>query len=470
MIALGLIAAFATLLMAGCGICALLMRGWPVYNVAEFVSLGAFFGGAAVSLVLWAGGFFVSGPLLQGMVAICSVIIGALGWRAIRAHRVRFSFPKPRSPWQLLLFSVLTTALATVVIISLGKPLGWDSSFNWEIKARFAFLNGGTMPGNYYTSSGQALTHPEYPLFIPFTQLWIDLWIGSPHQFWEKTIFTMWAVAGIILLSLYAARLTRRRDVGLVTGIFVFFVPYLMRGAGGITSGYADFPLGVIYLIAIACLLLHRSKADTVYLRIYFAALPLLPWLKREGALLWIIAVATGVLLLRKRLTNPKSWLAFAPGLLVLIGWSLYLRVVGAAPSHDFVAMTPRTFAQHLGWIWPIAQTFVFELIRPDHWSLFWVLVFAAFVQQTFRRPTDFVGAFAFALVAPMILYMSIYMFSAWPDYLAHMRASLPRLLLQLTPLGCLLIASVFAASEQALAPRSNVEPAEECATLLPAR
>lgn len=390
MIELGFIAALLTLLLVGGGICALLMREWRVCNVAEFVSLGAFFGSAAVSLLLWCGGFFLSGALLQIAVAICAVVIGALGWRTIRAHQIRFALPTPQSRAEAVLFALLAIEITSVILISLGRPVGWDSTFNWEIKARFAFLNGGTMPPQYYASQSQALTHPEYPLFIPFTQLWIDMWIGCAHQFWEKTIFSVWTAAGIILLCIYSARISGRRSIGLIVGVLAFFAPYLMRRAGGVTGGYADFPLGVIYFVAIASLLrLQRRKIDIVYFRIYAAALALLPWMKREGAIVWCVAAACGLIVLRKRLTNPKCWFAFAAGPVVMIGWSLYLRLFGAAPSHDFVAINARSFAQHADRIWPIAQTLLSELITPTHWSLFWVLVFAALVQQIFRARSE---------------------------------------------------------------------------------
>lgn len=55
----------------------------------------------------------------------------------------------------------------------------------------------------------------------------------------------------------------------------------------------------------------------------------------------------------------------------------------------------------------------------------------------------------AVALVAPMIAYASSYLFSSWPDYRTHIAASLPRLLLQLLPLGWLIIAATFRAQDR---------------------
>jgi hypothetical protein len=470
MIALGLIAAFATIFMAGCGAVLLLTRDQPRRNVAEVLSLGAFLGSGIVSLLLWLGGFFVSGAMLQSAVAICCLAIAALGWRVLRRARPRFAWPKSTTTLECFLAALLIIEIAAIVWISLGQPLGWDGSFNWEIKARFAFLNGGTMPRAYYASPPQALTHPEYPLFIPFTLLWIDMWIGQAHQFWEKAVYSIWATAGIVLLCVYAARLSGRRWLGLLLGGFAPFVPYLMRGMGGITSGYADLPLGMLYCVAVASLVLYQRTLDPAHFCIYAAALTFLPWMKREGAILWAIAVIGGFVVVRQRRANVKLCLAFLSGSVVLIAWSGYLRSVGAAPSHDFVSVNAQMLAERWQRFGPIAITFVLELVRADHWSLFWILVGAAFVQQIFRRRDGTFSLLAFSLFAPTLVYSFTYLFSTWPDYLEHIRDSIPRLLLELVPIGWLMIATAFRlTSARSTSIRStSTEPAP--ATLLPVR
>jgi hypothetical protein len=47
----------------------------------------------------------------------------------------------------------------------------------------------------------------------------------------------------------------------------------------------------------------------------------------------------------------------------------------------------------------------------------------------------------AIGVVAPVILYLTTYIFSSWPSYTAHVTSSLPRLLLHVMPAAWLAIA-----------------------------
>src|SRR5207248_9608042 len=84
--------------------------------------------------------------------------------------------------------------IAIVFYLSFVHTLGWDGLLNWEIKAHYAFANGGVIPATYFSDSGRAFSHPEYPLAIPFTELWLYLWLGEADQLWAKTIFPIFYV------------------------------------------------------------------------------------------------------------------------------------------------------------------------------------------------------------------------------------------------------------------------------------
>src|SRR5207244_2477435 len=163
--------------------------------------------------------------------------------------------PLPSSPVEWLLTALLLLELLAVFFVSLKHTLGWDGLFNWEIKARYAFLNNGVIPSSYYSSSGRAFSHPEYPLAIPFTELWLYLWMGVPHQFWIKTIFPLFYIFGVLLLGLFVTRLTGRRWLGLFVALLVPLVPFVIAIPGGVIVGYSDIPIGVFYLTAFGYLL-----------------------------------------------------------------------------------------------------------------------------------------------------------------------------------------------------------------------
>src|SRR5205807_4867398 len=172
MTVLGLLAAYSTLFAAGFGIALLLMRASAI-NLIELAALSWLLGVGIVSLLLWFGGIFISGLALQLFVTLACVVLGFAGWRLKKTKTIQVSLPRPNNRVEWILASALAIELAIIFFVSLKHTLGWDGLFNWEIKARYAFLNFGVLPQSYYASPGRAFSHPEYPLAIPFTELWL---------------------------------------------------------------------------------------------------------------------------------------------------------------------------------------------------------------------------------------------------------------------------------------------------------
>ena len=80
MTVLGLLAAYSTLFAAGFGIALLLTRASPI-NLIELAALSWLLGVGIVSLLLWLGGIFVSGLVLQLFVTLACVVLGFSGWK-----------------------------------------------------------------------------------------------------------------------------------------------------------------------------------------------------------------------------------------------------------------------------------------------------------------------------------------------------------------------------------------------------
>src|SRR5256885_15494853 len=297
---LGLIAAYFTLFAAGFGIALLVMRASTV-NVVEVASLSGLFGVAVVSVLLWFGGFFLSGLALQLFVTLACVALGFLAWRIKKARPIRFALPRPANRLEWILATLLVVELIAIFFISLKHTLGWDGLLNWEIKARYAFLNSGTLPQSYYSTPGRAFSHPEYPLAIPFTELWLYLWMGAPHQFWIKTIFPLFYISGALLLALFVSRLTGKRWLGLLIALLMPFVPFVTASPGGVIVGYADVPLSVFYVAALGYLLCSFEPDQKFFWRVFSATLVFIPWIKSEGLILWTLLALLGLVVALRR-------------------------------------------------------------------------------------------------------------------------------------------------------------------------
>ena len=444
MIFFGLAAAYFTLFSAGLGVTLSIFRGARRLNLLECCCLSWLFGTGVVSLLLWMCGTFLSGFVLQIVVATLCVAFGVLGLRAKHHAQARFTLPLPSGLLEWFLASVLVIEIAAVLLASCKHTLGWDGLLVWEIKARYAFINGGSIPASYYSNPGRAFSHPEYPLGIPFTELWLYLWMGQAHQFWVKTIFAIFYAAGATLLGLLATRLSGQCWSGLLVAILLPFIPFLTSAPGGVIVAYADFPLAVLYLAALGYLICSLAKGETASFAVYAGCLALLPWTKREGLILWSVLVLLGfVATLRQRKLSQFA-LSLLPSFAIMVSWRLYLTSVRCIPPSEFSLPTFGKLHDNLSRVVPICRALIHEMSDKSHWSIFWLLAAIAIVYLLVRFHDVRGRVLVSAVVAPIIVYCATYLFSTWPSYSAHITSSLPRLLLHVVPITWLAVAAVL--------------------------
>src|SRR5204863_2037956 len=179
-------------------------------------------------------------------------------------------------------------------------------------------------------------THPEYPLGIPFTELWLYLWMGEPHQFWVKIIFPLFYAAGAVLLALFVARWSGKRWLGLLIAALLPLVPSISAAQSGIVVGYVDVPLGLYYLASLGYLLSWFRKDDLSSLAGFAACSAFLPWIKSEGIILCFILALLGLLLGLWKRRSAYLLVSIAPSVLIIVGWRVYLRLVHIFPHSDF--------------------------------------------------------------------------------------------------------------------------------------
>jgi hypothetical protein len=443
-IVLGLLTGLLTLLAGGLGATLLLMRGVNRLNLLECTALGWLFGGGIISLLLWGVGLFLSGVPLQMFVAAAAVALATWGFASARKSRVRFSFPQPRNALEWILGGAIALEIGVMIYGSFGHGLGWDGLLNWEVKARYAFFNDGVIPAAYYSSETRAFTHPAYPLLIPMTELWLYLWMGEAHQFWIKIIFPLYYAAGAILLATTARRLTNQRWPGLAASALFFFVPFLTNSPGSATGGYVDVPLSVLYFAAMAYLISYAGSQDRCTLRIFAVSLALLPWAKREGAILWLIGALCGAVVIWRGRRSWRLLLWLLPGVVIMAVWKIFLGAMETTKPLEFVPMTFETFSANLSRVLPISKMVLAEMLETTHWSLFWPGIAVAFIYLAMRARDRRLLLLVIAVGAPITLYAMIYLFSAWPDYALHFQQSFARLLLHVMPVAWLAIALVL--------------------------
>ena len=442
----GLLAATFTIAAAGFGVTVLLAR--QRLTMAEYGALAWLFGTAIVSLSLWIGGLLIRGIGLQLIVTAFCVLLGSVGfarWRKLSSKQKSDSWKTADSMF-IALFAI---ELMSIFWLSFQHTLGWDGLTVWELKARYAFLNGGVMPPAYFADASRWFSHPEYPLLLPLTETWFYLWIGDCDQFWIKLIFPLWYAAAMSILLLAGEELSGKRWIGWVIVLLFPLVPCIHNAPGGIQVGYADLPLAAIYLAAIFYLLRFLRNGSRDPLALFIALSATLPWMKREGAILWTALAVCGAIIIWRRRSLAMSILSFLPGICVIASWKVFLIAVHALPSRDFVSIGRGSIDRTAG----ILHELYLQLIDWRVWDIFWLLVAIALIAALIRERSARVAVLVWLLLAPLVCYCGSYIFSAWPDYIAHIDTSLPRLLIQLTPVGWLLIALALRSTSTPPAP-----------------
>jgi hypothetical protein len=431
---IGAICGLLFVFLAGFGVMRLLAGAEPL-NRSELFAGSWVFGAGIISLATWLFGIVVDGWVLRAAISTLAVLLCGGGlWlsRPVRPERIRWS-------WIDTLAAVAVVAVVSYAgFWATQLRLGWDGVMIWEAKAYLAWKNGGVLPDGYYGDGERIFSQPFYPLYWPYLQSWFYGWSGAPSQ-----PLVSWISVGFLIVACAAftgvvQRFGGPRRLGLAGGVLLFGVPYFFSGIWGLFSGYADFPLAVVMLVAVGFAAWWAETNSIAALRLLAAAAALLPWIKREGLFLCAGVLLVPCVLLLGRRRWGQLTLLVAPTVVVFVAWTAFLRLNHVAVDPAFVPVTWKSVAAGLERVGPVIATVGSELIDPMHWSVLWLSFPGALVVLLIMRRWSVAAVFASAIVIPLAGVAAAYMLSSWDDYLRHVELSLPRLILQLAPAALL--------------------------------
>lgn len=437
------LAALAIAAAGGLGVVLLLSSRPSDLNPARVLGTALIAGAGLVSLSSFLLGFLFQGFWLRAaVVAVCLIPLW-FAWRQGKLVRLRLPIepiPFPR----LLLFAAPVIPICFLTWLSLYRDLAWDGLFNWESKARVAFLNGGALPLDYYTS-GYPFFHNRYPPLLPLLEAWIYGFLGHIDQSMIKLIGPYFFVAAILLLISVVNRESKARWTALLVILPFLLVPGVVTGEGAATTGYADFPLSAIYLCAVIYCVEYWRTRSAESARLLGVSAMLLPFVKSDGlVLLLCVVVAAAPLILRDRSWKAGAWMVL-PGLCTGLGWAAAMEILGVPRESDFARFTPAVLIHNWSRAKPVLFWTLEELANWNRWSLLWPFALAAVVLLIMRRKRSEWFPWAVLVLMPMLLFPCAYFFSAWNPWEPHVKSSLPRLLLQIAPSAALMIGVTFA-------------------------
>lgn len=440
MTAAGLLLAFGVIFAAGSGLARLLAGRQHAFYRAEFAALTWLLGAGFVSLALWVLGLVLSGWWLVSAVTLGAAFLAAASGRHGVPSPPGFTAREPLRTVDWLILAVLAAQAVFIACWASRIALGWDGLMIWEFKARLAFESGGALPAAYFSDADRAWSHPNYPLHLPYLETWLYRCLGRVDQAWVRLIGPLYYFAAAALLATGTVRLGGSRRTGLAAAAALFFVPYLFGGLWGVLAGYADFPLGVVFLAALIHLpgLRDTKPGDE---RLFAVLAALLVWGKREGRFLWVTLIVLAALTLLPRGRWRALLLVAAPGALLLAGFDLFLAVMHTVRETTYLPATWANLHANGGRLIPIAQRFARELLDLENWSLLWPGVALALGALVLRGQPARAARLASALLLPMAAYALAFVLTTWSDFGWHIDLALPRLLLHLAPAAVLIIA-----------------------------
>ena len=359
--------------LAGLGLYCLLTREVKRYCIYEMIGLSFLLGTTFIAFGSLLTSFFLNGILSR--VFLTTICLGLSGYgvtRALQKNKLRLSEAGQRR-WKFLPILILLTQIFFVGWLGMRTTLSWDGLFNWEMKAKVFYEQGG-IPKRFLQSEALAWAHVDYPPLMPLNQAWIYAWLGAANQNAGKLFCVIfYAIAVLILLS-RSPDFSGARKFNYAC--LMFGIPLTWLGDGSATSGHADFPLAVFYLAAAKLLSEFVQTGERNRLKLLGAVSAGLVFVKQDSIVLLLILMIVLALLLVTRRISYRWNLVLLPAALLYCLWKLSMRLLSPYFGQDFQLTSDSSWQFLLARSKAVSHFFFWELLNPLHWGALWIVFF----------------------------------------------------------------------------------------------
>lgn len=304
---------------------------------------------------------------------------------------------------------------------TLARVWEWDFWSIWGLKAR-VFLGAGGIDWEFVTSRWNAFVHPDYPLLLPFNDVYAALASGGWDDRWLGLLSFAFGCAAVLIVR----ELMAEETTPLVASAITF------AASGFLLSGFiglAEAPL--IAFGTTAILFLRRGEWTHAAILLGLAASA-----KNEGLAL------SGAVILAALLADRKRFVRLWPAIVIVMPW-LLLRAshtlatdIASGPLLDRVLRRMHALVPVVRLLWDAL---------PD--KGIWILLLAAFLfaWREWKRER-----LALAAVAMHTLFLTGAYLATPHDVPWHIATSWPRLSRQLAALAVPLVMLMLARSFRA--------------------
>ncbi len=326
--------------------------------------------------------------------------------------------------------------LSGIILFLIQKhPYGeWDAWAMWNLKTKFLLFS--QTPWQDILSGLNWHTHPDYPLFLPFVNVWI-------YSFFANNLFPIPLITSFLFtvsacLLVYAAlKHLNLKPAGIFASLLLLSHPYFIFWS---TAQYADIVLAYYLLAAFVTMIIMMHLKDHRVAILYGLFLGFLSFIKNEGMVMTgiLASVTTLYLIFDKTISKKTSWSLIRfmlIGLIVAALPTIIFKVFLAPPNEDILPSLKAvqlniTQAQKF----LLIQKTVFNEIIDKRWSFIWLLVILLGIlkfPKLFYKENKIIS---FSIITYIAILIFIYLVNTNIDIHWWLSMSLERLYLQLLP------------------------------------
>jgi hypothetical protein len=474
--------------IVGCGLVALLTRR---LDRPTFYATGLLMGVGAIGLELFVFGWLGVAWHVQLVIAASLPVAAAGVLVAARRGLDRGLAPSTSTiyslrlwvvdhPVELALGAVLVVLVVAYTLSALIWPVGPGRSPDgygyYLLKARMFYLDGGFEP--FFEQSQQlGYTAPDYPILIPLTIVWLYTAAGGIDERLAAMLGAAFVLAGSLLFYAQARRLGLQ---GRRAAALTLFLGLSLVGVNVTQVGYTDGPLAVYLLVGsgFAALFLRDWRPEDAILAA--AGFGFAAWTKNEGialhyaSVLALLSVMVYGFISRRQFVAPlvpSVILCLAP-VLMLLPWTQLkaqngIDVVVLGGATQIVERLGERLIPSLAWLilrvglyWNALLLLALVILALAIWSS----VGDRRSMPSAVRPiaqSDSPGSLPD--LPPATLYLCLLLLASVASFVLAvltspdplqllLRAATPRLVIQITPIFAVLVATLITLAPSVMA------------------
>lgn len=422
---------------------------YNMLNAPEKIGLSYLFGLAAISLEMFVLGLF---KINFSIIYILLPWVFFLLLNIIRHKEVMIlpkkTFEVPFNTFEKVLAALLSFEIIYTFFRALMKPIeAYDSVSIWALKAKILYF-AKTIPGDFFKMLGANFhgVHPDYPLLLPFSEVWFYTSLNSFNDYLVKIIFPMSFLAFLLIFYSLLKRITQNRQAAL---LFTFILASVKQFNDYATNGLADLQMAIYTFLTFVFLFIWAKYKKPAHLAISVISCVFAFWTKNEGSVTLLITVIllAGLFFTSRhdsmqRMRESRS-IIFAIIALLLV-FSLWFGFkakmhIGSDVINRETLRTLKLSTVFKRFI-PIGYEYQKHIFGFKKWNIVWIL-FLYMAARNFKKLFLKDNLYIMAPLAGILCaYTAFYLITPY-DISWHLSKSASRLLIHILPLAVFFMA-----------------------------